>query len=135
MASLPTSATNASPDPLLTLTVIGKTAFALALVIGVIFLCAWLARRFGAQRYGGSRWLRVVASQAVGQKERVVVIAVNDTWLVLGVAPGQVSTLHTLPAPPPAPAPPPGLETPREGFAARLAQMMRHEPDSHRREP
>ena len=41
--------------------------------------------------------MRVVGGVSVGTRERVVVLEVADTWLVVGVAPGQVQTLHTLP--------------------------------------
>jgi flagellar protein FliO/FliZ len=34
----------------------------------------------------------------VGQRERVVVVEVGATWLVLGVTSNQVNTLHSLPA-------------------------------------
>ena len=42
--------------------------------------------------------LRVVAGAAVGQRERVVVVEVGSTWLVLGVAPGSVTALHQMPS-------------------------------------
>jgi flagellar protein FliO/FliZ len=76
-----------------------QAVFGLALVIGLIFGCAWLARRFGLNRpiaRGGL--VKVISSTPLSQKERVVVIEIEDTWLVLGVAPGSVSHLHTLPA-------------------------------------
>ncbi|BEP40751.1 flagellar biosynthetic protein FliO [Variovorax sp. V15] len=75
-----------------------QAGFGMAMVVGLIFLCAWLARRFGLQRLGGGHLVKVVSSAAVGQRERVVVVEVADTWLVLGVTPSQVNTLHTLPA-------------------------------------
>lgn len=75
-----------------------QAGFGMAMVVGLIFLCAWLARRFGLQRLGGGHLVKVVSSAAVGQRERVVVVEVADTWLVLGVTPHQVNTLHTLPA-------------------------------------
>ncbi|HEX7864174.1 MAG TPA: flagellar biosynthetic protein FliO [Variovorax sp.] len=75
-----------------------QAGFGMAVVVGLIFLCAWLARRFGLQRLGGGQMVKVVSSAAVGQRERVVVVEVADTWLVLGVTPSQVNTLHTLPA-------------------------------------
>ncbi|RZL96427.1 MAG: flagellar biosynthetic protein FliO [Variovorax sp.] len=67
-------------------------------VLGLIFLCAWMARRFGLQRFGGSQVVKVVSSSSVGQRERVVVVEVGATWLVLGVTSSQIHTLHTLPA-------------------------------------
>ncbi|OXJ21105.1 flagellar biosynthetic protein FliO [Burkholderia sp. AU6039] len=75
-----------------------QTLVGLAVVIGLVFACAWLARRFGFQhaRRGGP--LKVVSSVAVGAKESATIVEIGDTWLVLGVAPGNVRLLHTLPA-------------------------------------
>jgi flagellar protein FliO/FliZ len=87
-----------------------QAGLGLALVIGLIFLFAWAARRLGFQPSASGRLLKVVSSTLVGQRERVVVVEIGDAWLVLGVAPGQVSTLHTMPAEKPsaAQAPAPG---------------------------
>lgn len=75
-----------------------QAGFGLALVIGLIFLLAWVVRRFGLQPSGNGRLLKVVSSVMVGQRERVVVVEIGNAWLVLGVAAGQVRALHTLPA-------------------------------------
>ena len=75
-----------------------QAGLGLALVLALIFLCAWAARRFGLQQPGSGRLLKVVASAMVGQRERVVVVEIGGSWLVLGVAAGQVRALHTLPA-------------------------------------
>lgn len=69
----------------------------LALVLGAIVALAWLLRRLGQGPGGNTGLLRVIGSASVGQKERVVVVEVSDVWLVLGVAPGQVAPLYTLP--------------------------------------
>lgn len=75
-----------------------QTVLGLALVIGVVFGCAWLARRLGLQ--GGTKHalVRTVGGASLGGKERVAVIEIGDTWLVLGAAPGNVRLLHTMPA-------------------------------------
>lgn len=75
-----------------------QAGFGMAVVVGLIFLCAWLARRFGLQRLGGGHLVKVVSSASVGQRERVVVVEVANQWLVLGVTSSQVNMLHTLPA-------------------------------------
>ncbi|OHV12357.1 flagellar biosynthetic protein FliO [Kushneria phosphatilytica] len=111
----------------------GKTAGGLLVVLAIIGLCTWLIRRLGRSRLMGSqRHLKVIASQSVGQRERVVMVEVEDTWLVLGVAPGSVRTLHTLPARPPetpgADSAPPGLS---ESFKRVLAQRFDRQ-DRHR---
>lgn len=75
-----------------------QAGFGMAVVVGLIFLCAWLARRFGLQRLGGGHLVKVVSSASVGQRERVVVVEVANQWLVLGVTSSQVNMLHALPA-------------------------------------
>lgn len=80
---------------------IGSTVFALVLVIGLIFALSWLAKRLpgfrGTAAAGAS--LRVVGSLALSPRERLVVVAVGDTQLVLGVGTGGTRTLHTLSEP------------------------------------
>ncbi|WP_322089096.1 flagellar biosynthetic protein FliO [Burkholderia sp. BCC1999] len=87
-----------SAAPSLGIGAVLQTLVGLAVVIGLVFACAWLARRFGFQpaRRGGP--LKVVSSVAVGTKESATIVEIGDTWLVLGVAPGNVRLLHTLPA-------------------------------------
>lgn len=75
-----------------------QAGFGLAIVVGLIFLFAFVARRFGLQPSGSSRILKVVSSTMIGQRERVVVVEIGDSWLVLGVTAGQVHALHTMPA-------------------------------------
>ena len=75
-----------------------QAGFGLAVVLALIFLCGWAARRFGLQQTGSGRLIKVVSSAMVGTRERVVVVEIAGSWLVLGVAAGQVSALHTMPA-------------------------------------
>ncbi|WP_436408009.1 flagellar biosynthetic protein FliO [Burkholderia oklahomensis] len=97
-ASIASGVVVGSAAPSLGVGAVLQTLVGLAIVIGLVFGCAWLARRLGFQpsRRGGA--LKVVASVAVGGKESATVVEIGDTWLVLGVAPGNVRLLHTLPA-------------------------------------
>ena len=74
-----------------------QTTLGLALVLALIVAVAWVAKRFAPGNVRGGASLSIVASQAVGQRERVVVVEVGDQWLVVGVAPGHVSSLGMLP--------------------------------------
>jgi len=81
---------------------------------------AWLARRMGLARVGSSALLNVVGSASVGTRERVVVLEIGESWLVVGVGAGNVSALATLPkgeipSSPAVPLPP---------FAARLQTLL-----------
>lgn len=119
----------AQGDTLLGLATLGKTALALAAVIAVILLCSALLKRVGPGRTGHGRHLKLVASTAVGQRERVVIVDVEGTWLVLGVGGGQVTPLHQMPAPAaearPQAAAGQSLQS-SDGFAARFASALRH---------
>lgn len=65
----------------------------LLLVVGSLYVL----KRLAAPRGVAAGLLRVVAATAVGARERVVVVEVGETWLVLGVAPGRVTPLSQLP--------------------------------------
>ncbi|MGM3185590.1 flagellar biosynthetic protein FliO [Musicola paradisiaca] len=71
----------------------------LGLILVLILLMAWLARKLGfAPQMRQNKMLKVVSSCLVGQRERVVIVEVDNEWLVLGVTPQQITHLHTLPA-------------------------------------
>ncbi|VTU33396.1 flagellar biosynthetic protein FliO [Variovorax sp. PBL-E5] len=104
-----------------------QAGFGMLVVIGLIFACAWLARRFGLQRFGGGQLVKVLSSSMVGQRERVVVVEVGATWLVLGVTASQINTLHTLPAQALPNAPAAGdapARTPIDLFAQKLRESL-----------
>jgi flagellar protein FliO/FliZ len=69
----------------------------LAVVIALLFASLWLLKRISAPRGEAAGLIRVVAGAAVGPRERVVILEVGNTWMVLGVAPGQVSALAEIP--------------------------------------
>jgi flagellar protein FliO/FliZ len=99
----------------------------LALVLGLIVLASWLLRRFGAGPAASGSLIRVVTAASVGPRERVVLVEIQDTWLVLGVAPGRVNTLHQLPRQQVAQ---PGLQAP-QGFARWFAEARRRQQTPH----
>ncbi len=71
---------------------------ALALVVALLFLGAWLLRRLnGGRGFGGSGPLRLVGGLMIGPRERIVLVEVDETWIVVGIVPGQIRALHTLP--------------------------------------
>ncbi|MBU1690222.1 MAG: flagellar biosynthetic protein FliO [Gammaproteobacteria bacterium] len=68
----------------------------LGLVLLAVAGSAWLLRRFSPGQIGAGGAVKVIGGVALGPKERLVLVEIGETWLVLGVAPGQVNTLHTL---------------------------------------
>jgi flagellar protein FliO/FliZ len=99
-----------------------QVLFGLGLVLAAIGGTAWLLRRLAPGQVAASGALRVVGGVAVGPKERVVLVDVGDTRLVLGVAPGRVATLHQMPRP--AEEVPARQETPGEAFYLRLKDLL-----------
>ncbi len=93
----------------------------LVAVLLLIGATAWVAKRFGVAQGGPSSLLRVLSSASVGTRERVVVVEVGESWLVVGVAPGSVNILTTLPRGEVQPTAASGLNA---GFAARLNQLI-----------
>lgn len=80
--------------------VLTQISTALVVIILLILLAGWLFRRFGlAPQKGSNKVLQLRASCQLGQRERVVVIEVEDTWLVLGITAHHITPLHKLPLP------------------------------------
>ena len=73
-----------------------KITLSLLLVLAAIVAVAWLLKRMNVAQQGRGNLLKVISSVAVGQRERIVLIEINETWLLVGVGPGQIRTLHTL---------------------------------------
>jgi flagellar protein FliO/FliZ len=71
----------------------------LAVVLGMVFAAAWAMRRFNPNATTANSALRIVAGTAVGNRERVLLLEIDNTWLVVGVAPGRVSQIHSMPRP------------------------------------
>ncbi len=74
-----------------------QVIFSLLLVLAAVVLVAWILKRINLPQHAAGNLLKVQATVAVGQRERIVLVEINDTWLVVGVAPGQVRTLHSMP--------------------------------------
>ncbi len=74
-----------------------QATIALMLILGLLFGATWAARKVSGGRLFGQGNMRVISGIAIGPKERIVLVEVEDTWLVIGVVPGQIRTLHTLP--------------------------------------
>lgn len=73
-----------------------KVLLALILVLGAIFGVAWLLKRLAPASQAGGL-MRVLGSVSIGPRERLVLVEIDQTWFVLAVATGSVSTVHTMP--------------------------------------
>ncbi len=75
----------------------------LAVIVGLIPLTLWVVKRSGlhAGAVAGGGSMRVVSSLPVGPQQRLVMVEVGEgesrRWVMLGVTPQHISTLHDLP--------------------------------------
>ncbi len=76
-----------------------QTTLGLLAVLAVIIAIGWMVKRFGNLRGGVQGQMKIVGGLSLGTRERVVLLQVGDQRLVLGVAPGQIRTLHVLDQP------------------------------------
>ncbi|MCA7083531.1 flagellar biosynthetic protein FliO [Cupriavidus sp. DB3] len=88
---------------------LAQAGLGLFAIIALILGLAWLARRAGLVRHVQGGVMKVVGSTSLGARQRLLLVEVGDTWLVLGVSAGEIRTLHTLPA---------GSASPGEAIAA-----------------
>ena len=123
----PSRAAAANAAPALSAGSIAQALLGLVVVLGLVVAAAWLLKRFSNLGGTASGLVRIVGAAAVGQRERIVVVEVGGTWLLVGVAPGQVRALHTMPRGEAAIAPAPSSDA---GFAAwlrRVSEKRRHD--------
>lgn len=69
----------------------------LLVIVALLLGTAWFARKLTGGRGFGQGGMRVVGGIAIGPRERIVLVEVGEHWLVIGVVPGQIRKLHTLP--------------------------------------
>ena len=94
----------------------------LLIVLGLLYGFFLVLRRYGPATSGTQGFVKVVGGVMLSPRERLVVVEVKDTWLLLGVASGQVSLVHSLPKPDTAEIAAQPVAAP---FAGKLASMLR----------
>jgi len=75
-----------------------RMALGMIFVILLILVCAWLARRSGLLQRHRSPLTRQIDQLLLGPRASIAVVEIQNTWLVVGVTPNQITPLHTLPA-------------------------------------
>jgi flagellar protein FliO/FliZ len=73
-----------------------RVTVAMVLVLGALLGAAWLARRVRGAGGASSSGLTVLAQVSLGQRERAVLLRVGTQQVLIGVAPGNVRTLHVI---------------------------------------
>ena len=99
---------------------------AFVLVLALIPLALWLLKRTPLGGGGSAGLMRVVGALPLSPNQRIVTVEVGRgderRWLVLGVSPAGINTLHTLP---PQAEVPNAAATPLPLFAQLLQRQQR----------
>jgi len=104
---------------------IGQVTVALLVVLALVFVLAFLLKKMRAATGAGSNGIEVLAQASLGAKERAVVIRVDGTRYLLGVAQGQVSLLQVLSqSTPAAPIAPPEPSPGKPNFSQLLRRSL-----------
>lgn len=92
----------------------------LLLVIGLIFVLAWCVRRVQQIVPRGGQVISIVATQALGPRDRLVLVQVGGEQVLLGLTPGNITSLHVLKEPVSMPTAQPASGE----FAQRLMELL-----------
>ena len=68
-------------------------------VLAIIIGLAWILKRSGRFQITAGGGLKILGGLSMGARERVVLLQVGETQLLVGVSPGSVKTLHVLDKP------------------------------------
>ena len=107
LLALPLSALADTPvakvtTPLATTNVGGQLVqllLGLLFVIGLIFVLAWVMRRVQQIGPRGGQVIKLVASQALGPRDRLLLVQVGGEQILLGLTSGRITPLHVLKEP------------------------------------
>ncbi|MGB7389004.1 MAG: flagellar biosynthetic protein FliO [Pseudomonas neustonica] len=76
-----------------------QLALGLAVVIGLIFALGYLMRRVGPLAPQGGQHIKLVSSLPLGPRDRLLLVDVGGTQMLLGTSPGRINTLHVFEQP------------------------------------
>ncbi len=125
--SLTCAQASAADSPGVSGTALAQILLVLTLIVALLFAGAFLLRRLNqGGHFGNAGPLRIVSALMVGTRERIVLIEVGESWLVVGIVPGQIKTLHTLPKG--EAAPPPNRDKPFGHWLKQLTERHHEQP-------
>lgn len=71
-----------------------KVLLALVFIVGLIFACAWLMRRMSGGVGLNQKHIQVMSVMPLGTREKLMIIRAANEYLLIGVTPNGIQTLH-----------------------------------------
>jgi len=97
-----------------------KLTGGLILIVALIFLLAWVVKKFNLNQQSHSGLIRIIAGLSIGTRDRIVLLQVGEEQILLGLTPGRIEKLHTLAQPLEAM----GEPAPSGSFASKINRLM-----------
>ncbi|MHB1655125.1 MAG: flagellar biosynthetic protein FliO [Burkholderiales bacterium] len=74
-----------------------QVALSLFAILALIMGAAWLTKRYLNISPRANTAIKMISGLNLGGRERVLLLEVGEQWIVVGVSPGHISTLATMP--------------------------------------
>lgn len=71
-----------------------KLTLTLVFIVGLILACGWLVRRMAGGAGFNHRHIKVLSVMPLGTREKLMLVKAADEYLLLGVTPNGITTLH-----------------------------------------
>lgn len=74
-----------------------QLVFGLVIVLGLMAVAAWTLKYFGVKQTFSGTNVRIIGGVNVGTRERILIVEAADQWIVVGITPGCINALATMP--------------------------------------
>lgn len=71
----------------------------LLLIVALIFLLAWLVKKFNLNQQSHNDLIKIIAGISIGTRDRIVLLQIGEEQILVGLTPGRIAKLHTLSQP------------------------------------
>lgn len=86
------------PEPVFSSGYLAQTVIGLVFVVILMFGLLWVMKRAGlSPGHRANGFYKVLNVSSLGPKEKIALIEVGDTWLVVGMTQHSINTLHSMP--------------------------------------
>ncbi len=63
-------------------------------ILAVMFGIILVSKKFKLSKYAGNKYIKIINMVPVGAKEKIILVEVNQAYLLLGATPNHIETLH-----------------------------------------